>query len=79
MHQSALVDIGTGNDQHGQDGTTFFNREGKLPSASRGFYHEYTVATPGSSDRGATRIVTGERSELYYTPDHYRSFKRVRE
>ena len=79
MHQSALVDIGTGNDQHGQDVTIAARREGKLPSASRGYYHEYTVATPGSSDRRARRIVTGERGELYYTPDHYRSFKRVRE
>ena len=55
MHQSALVDIGTGNDQHGQDVTIAARREGKLPSASRGYYHEYTVATPGSSDRGARR------------------------
>lgn len=36
-----------------QDGTVFQNREGILPSESTGYYHEYTVKTPGSPDRGA--------------------------
>ncbi|MGW5612424.1 ribonuclease [Streptomyces sp. NPDC003877] len=58
-----------------QDGTVFQNREGILPSQSSGYYHEYTVITPGSATRGARRIVTGERSqEDYYTADHYASF-----
>ncbi|MFE6778995.1 ribonuclease domain-containing protein [Streptomyces sp. NPDC057702] len=61
-----------------QDGTVFQNRENLLPQHPRGYYHEYTVKTPGSSDRGARRIVTGERDqEDYYTSDHYRSFKLV--
>ncbi|MGA4838795.1 ribonuclease [Streptomyces sp. G45] len=61
-----------------QDGTVFQNREGILPKQSTGYYHEYTVKTPGSSDRGARRIVTGERAqEDYYTADHYRSFDLV--
>ncbi|MGY0019617.1 ribonuclease [Streptomyces sp. YJ-C3] len=61
-----------------QDGTVFQNREGVLPSRSTGYYHEYTVITPGSSDRGARRIVTGEASqEDYYTSDHYASFDLV--
>ncbi|CAL9616579.1 ribonuclease domain-containing protein [Streptomyces sp. NPDC057838] len=61
-----------------QDGTVFRNREGILPSQSSGYYHEYTVITPGSSTRGARRIVTGERSqEDYYTADHYASFDLV--
>jgi ribonuclease T1 len=42
-----------------------------------GYYREYTVPTPGSDDRGARRIVTGEEGELYWTGDHYRSFYRV--
>lgn len=62
-----------------RDGTTFFNREGLLPKAARGYYREYTVTTPGSRDRGARRIVAGQRGEFYYTPDHYRSFMRIRE
>ena len=62
-----------------KDGVTFQNREGILPSRPRGYYHEYTVITPGENDRGARRIVTGSRGELYYTDDHYDSFKRILE
>ncbi|MFJ8629630.1 ribonuclease domain-containing protein [Streptomyces sp. NPDC093568] len=58
-----------------QDGIVFQNREGVLPSQSSGYYHEYTVKTPGSPTRGARRIVTGEKSqEDYYTADHYETF-----
>lgn len=61
-----------------QDGTVFQNREGVLPSHSTGYYHEYTVKTPGSSNRGARRIVTGDSvQEDYYTADHYASFDLV--
>ncbi|MEU4894470.1 ribonuclease [Streptomyces sp. NPDC044780] len=61
-----------------QDGTVFQNREGVLPSQSSGYYHEYTVITPGSDDRGARRIVTGQKTdEDYYTSDHYASFDLV--
>ncbi|MET7641156.1 ribonuclease [Streptomyces sp. NPDC005438] len=61
-----------------QDGTVFQNREGLLPDQDEGYYHEYTVETPGSDDRGARRIVTGEGDpEDYYTDDHYESFDLV--
>ncbi|KUO06085.1 ribonuclease domain-containing protein [Streptomyces caeruleatus] len=61
-----------------QDGTVFQNREGILPSQSSGYYHEYTVITPGSDTRGARRIVTGQSNqEDYYTADHYESFDLV--
>ncbi|MCB0160760.1 MAG: hypothetical protein KDD83_21655 [Caldilineaceae bacterium] len=59
---------------YSKDGSTFFNREGILPSMPEGYYREYTVETPGSDDRGARRIVGGEEGELYYTDDHYNSF-----
>ncbi|MFI9168396.1 ribonuclease domain-containing protein [Streptomyces lincolnensis] len=63
---------------YSQDGTVFQNREGVLPSQSSGYYHEYTVITPGSSTRGARRIVTGEETrEDYYTADHYDTFDLV--
>jgi len=62
---------------YARDGVVFNNREGQLPKRSRGYYHEYTVKTPGARDRGARRIVMGERGEIYYTDDHYRSFRRV--
>jgi ribonuclease T1 len=60
-----------------QDGAVFQNREGILPQKPRGYYHEYTVKTPGSPDRGARRIVTGEAEEMYYTDDHYDSFRLI--
>ena len=38
---------------YSQDGAVFANREGLLPAHEKGWYHEYTVETPGSPDRGA--------------------------
>lgn len=60
-----------------RDGVTFQNRERLLPTRPSGYYREYTVITPGSSDRGARRIVAGDDGELYYTNDHYDSFREV--
>ena len=60
-----------------QDGAVFTNREGLLPREPSGYYHEYTVATPGSADRGARRIIAGSAGERYYTDDHYSSFLEV--
>jgi ribonuclease T1 len=64
---------------YSRDGAVFMNREGQLPQRERGYWREYTVPTPGESDRGARRIVAGRGGELYYTADHYRSFVRVKE
>jgi ribonuclease T1 len=60
-----------------EDGEVFRNDQHLLPSEPRGYYHEYTVPTPGESTRGARRIVAGKEHEYYYTPDHYASFRRV--
>ncbi|MDF3288851.1 ribonuclease domain-containing protein [Streptomyces silvisoli] len=60
-----------------KDGVVFGNYENALPRERRGYYHEYTVPTPGARDRGARRIVTGAGHETYYTDDHYRTFKEV--
>ncbi|MFG3053396.1 ribonuclease [Kitasatospora sp. NPDC048239] len=63
---------------YSQDGIVFQNRERVLPAKSSGYYHEYTVVTPGSPTRGARRIVTGQAyHEDYYTADHYATFRRV--
>ncbi|MDD4881410.1 MAG: ribonuclease domain-containing protein [Gallionellaceae bacterium] len=62
-----------------RDGIEFQNRENRLPVRSRNYYHEYTVATPGERTRGARRIISGLPGEYYYTPDHYRTFWRIRE
>ena len=72
-----LIDDGGPFPYPGKDGSTFGNREGLLPEESSGYYEEYTVPTPGSDDRGARRIVTGEGGEFYYTEDHYESFSRI--
>lgn len=64
---------------YARDGITFHNREGRLPSRPRGYYREYTVPTPGLAHRGARRIVAGREGDYWYTEDHYRSFKRIRE
>ena len=61
------------------DGVTYFNRNGQLPAESRNYYKEYTVITPGSSTRGARRLVVGAGGEIYYTQDHYDTFRRVME
>jgi ribonuclease T1 len=62
-----------------RDGVTFGNFERILPRKSRDYYREYTVPTPGESDRGARRIVAGKAGEKYYTADHYESFKFIAE
>jgi len=64
---------------YSRDGVVFQNRERRLPERPRGYYHEYTVATPGEDDRGARRMITGgDPPEVYYySDDHYRSFRKV--
>jgi ribonuclease T1 len=66
-----------------RDSVTFGNRERLLPDRKRGYYHEYTVTTPGMRTRGARRIVCGGPRKspevCYYTDDHYASFRRIRE
>jgi ribonuclease T1 len=71
-----LIDSG-GPFPYSRDGVVFGNFEKILPQHDRGYYHEYTVKTPGESDRGPRRIVTGKASERYYTDDHYNSFRRI--
>nr|WP_254632770.1 ribonuclease domain-containing protein [Deinococcus sp. GbtcB9] len=66
--------------RYAKDGTTFGNRERRLPTRPSGYYREYTVPTPGETDRGARRIVCGGQpdtrtDDCYYTPDHYRTFR----
>ncbi|MDD4928174.1 MAG: ribonuclease [Gallionella sp.] len=62
-----------------RDGVVFGNYERVLPKQARGYYHEYTVKTPGARNRGARRIIAGVPGEYYYTADHYQTFQRIRE
>ena len=65
-----------------RDGVVFGNREKLLPGKPRGYYHEYTVRTPGVKSRGGRRLVCGGQKAApdacYYTEDHYRSFRKIR-
>jgi ribonuclease T1 len=68
--------------QYAKDGSVFGNRERLLPIQTKGYYREYTVATPGAHDRGGRRIVCGGANPAapaacYFTGDHYASFKRI--
>ncbi|MFE9402874.1 ribonuclease domain-containing protein [Streptomyces sp. NPDC006530] len=71
-----LIDKG-GPYPYSKDGVVFGNVEKLLPRQKRGYYHEYTVETPNSRDRGARRLITGQGGEFYYTDDHYKTFKAV--
>ncbi len=67
---------------HAKDGVVFGNYEHRLPPQRRGYYHEYTVPTPGARNRGARRIICGgnpptEPAACFYTEDHYNSFHRI--
>ena len=66
---------------YAKDGVVFSNYEGVLPKRKRGYYHEFTVKTPGTRSRGARRISAGGKpassGEYYYTDDHYATFKRI--
>nr|WSW41788.1 ribonuclease [Streptomyces sp. NBC_01001] len=76
-HTLDLIDEG-GPFPYSQDGVVFQNRERLLPIHGSGYYHEYTVVTPGSPTRGARRIITGQQwEEDYYTSDHYATFRRI--
>ncbi|MDO5851140.1 MAG: ribonuclease domain-containing protein [Methanobacteriaceae archaeon] len=56
-------------------GDIFTNREKVLPSASK--YIECDIDTNGSDSRGAKRIVYSEDKKIYYTNDHYKTFKQI--
>lgn len=72
---------------YAKDGSVFGNYERQLPKQKRGYYTEYTVPTPGLRNRGPKRIVAGKgetgdpatSGEYWYTADHYKTFRRIKE
>jgi RHS repeat-associated protein len=66
-----------------QGGSTFENREGRLPQNDANGkpiqYKEWDTSPkqPGAN-RGAERVVTGSDGSAYYTSDHYLTFTKVR-
>ncbi|MBS0624876.1 MAG: hypothetical protein JSS32_02360 [Verrucomicrobia bacterium] len=63
---------------HRNDGSFFMNREGLLPKKHKEYYREYVHHTPGTNGPGPKRVVIGEQGEIYYTPDHYATFHKVK-
>jgi ribonuclease T1 len=72
----AVIDRG-GPFPYKQDNTVFSNTERILPARPPGYYREYTVPTPGSPDRGTRRLVVGTGGDVFYTGDHYATFRQV--
>ncbi len=60
------------------DGSVFQNRERRIPREASGHYREWVHPTKGFSGPGPQRVVTGKNREIYYTPDHYDSFVKIR-
>lgn len=55
-------------------GDVFRNYEGQLPEGDR--YYEADVNYEGGH-RGPERLVFNEEGEIWYTPDHYKTFEKV--
>lgn len=66
-------------DPHRNDGGVFGNRERRLPEQRRGYYREYVIRTPGITHAGPQRLIIGAEGELYYTSDHYTTFRRIQQ
>lgn len=59
-------------------GDRFGNYERRLPALRAGFYKECDIDTKGRP-RGAKRLVfTSSGRRIYYTEDHYKTFKEVK-
>jgi guanyl-specific ribonuclease Sa len=60
-----------------QKGRDRIQKQGR-PALPSGSYREYTVKTPGSTDRGSRRVVFDEDSvRAFYTDDHYENFVEI--
>jgi guanyl-specific ribonuclease Sa len=63
---------------HLNDGSVFQNKENILPSADGVTYREYVHPTLGVNGPGAQRIVISSDGHVYYTPDHYKTFLKIK-
>ena len=62
---------------HRNDGAIFKNREGLLPKKHASYYREYVHPTPGVEGPGPRRVIIGENSDAFYSPDHYQTFIKI--
>jgi len=56
----------------------FQNAERRLPVRAPGYYRESDVWPRRAGARGGERLIFGQGGEVYFSPDHYRSFVRLR-
>jgi guanyl-specific ribonuclease Sa len=63
---------------HRNDGSTFGNRERRLPQKPSGYYTEYVHPTKGISGPGPQRVIVGKGGDIWYTPNHYETFKKIK-
>jgi RHS repeat-associated protein len=56
----------------------FLNEKGKLPQKPYGYYTESDIWPGFPGNRGAERLIFGSEGEVYYTPNHYISFVKLR-
>jgi guanyl-specific ribonuclease Sa len=63
---------------HRNDGSVFQNKGNILPSANGETYREYVHPTQGVSGPGIQRIVISSDGHIYYTPDHYKTFLKIK-
>lgn len=56
-------------------GSRFGNYEGALPDKKGRVWYECDVDTLGAKKRGAKRLVYSNDGLIYYTPDHYETFR----
>jgi filamentous hemagglutinin len=73
--------------EHRNDGSFFGNRERLLPvQRDREYYREFVVWDPKLNAKftakarfpGPQRVVIGKKGEVWYTGDHYSTWKRAR-
>jgi guanyl-specific ribonuclease Sa len=64
---------------HRNDGSVFRNREGFIPSLKNGDYIEYVHPTSGITGAGQQRIVISPDGHIYYTPNHYKIFLKIKD
>ncbi len=63
---------------HRNDGATFGNRERRLPQKPNSYYTEYVHPTKGINGPGPQRVIVGKQGDVWYTPDHYETFKKIK-
>ncbi len=69
--------------KNNKSGKTWQNREKRLPSFDKDnnpiTYKEFDVNnTPPNLKRDSERFVRGSDGSVYYTDDHYKTFKKIK-